>query len=420
MRVSRFLYVFLISLSSLSLVSLSLAQSGVRPRVIVDNPQRPSQPAPEDSSGGSINPPTDTTVTSVTSNDDVLRVETNLVTVPVTVMDRSGNYVPNLQKQDFQLYENDVEQHVAYFYSVDKPFSVALILDVSASTQYKITEIQDAALAFVNQLRPDDRVMIVAFDDKIRVLTNFTNDRKKMEEAILSTRTGGNTRLYDAVDLVMNKYMNRIEGRKAIVLFTDGVDTNSKKADYDSTLRDAEELDALIYPVQYDTYNDLNSGTSTGSVAGTFPWPRSIPGLPTPNSRGPVHGGSRGEYAKADAYLTGLATVTGARAYKVNHFTDLDRTFQLVAEELRRQYSLGYYPQSSASIAERRRIRVRVKQGGLVVRSRTSYTYKSEQAMNRSPGSGQKPENQPEDQPKNQKVKTKQLKTDAQGNVIIP
>ncbi|MGH9916162.1 MAG: VWA domain-containing protein, partial [Pyrinomonadaceae bacterium] len=299
------------------------------------------------------------------------------------------------------------------FSSVDKPFSVALILDMSNSTRYKVSEIQDAALTFVNQLRPEDQVMVVAFDDQIRVPTIFTNDRKKVQEAILSTRTGGNTRLYDAVDLVMNKYLTKMEGRKAMVLFTDGVDTSSKQADYESTMRDAEELDALIYPVQYDTYDDINYGGGTGSIATTFPSLPSILGIPNSRNRGP--GSSSGEYSKADNYLRGLADVTGAREYKVNHFTDLDRAFQLVAEELRRQYSLGYYPQSSASIGERRRIRVRAKQGGLVVKARTSYVYAPRQAMNKLPDSGQKPE-----ESKNPELKTRQLKTDAQGNIIIP
>src|SRR5689334_23951110 len=99
--------------------------------------------------------------------------------------------------------------------------------------------------------------MVIAFNDKIRVLSEPTNDRFVLRDAIRDTEAGSGTRLYDAVDLVINQYFNGIEGRKALVLFTDGVDTTSNRADYDTTLRDAEELDALIYPVEYDTYSDM-------------------------------------------------------------------------------------------------------------------------------------------------------------------
>ena len=130
---------------------------------------------------------------------------------------------------------------------------VVLMIDTSGSTHFKLNEIQDAAIAFVNQLQPNDRVMVVSFDDKIRFLIERpTNDREAMRRAIMRTRTGGGTRLYDAVDQVINEHLSHIQGRKAIVLFTDGVDTTSRKAGNEDNIRDAEELDALIYPVQFD------------------------------------------------------------------------------------------------------------------------------------------------------------------------
>src|SRR6266853_444362 len=127
---------------------------------------------------------------------DVIKVETTLISIPVSVMDRDGKYIPNLTKDDFHVWEDGVEQRVAYFASTEKPFTVALVIDTSASTRYKFEEIQDAAIAFVNQLRPDDRVMVVSFDDKIRVLARPTNDRAALRNAILRTRIGSGTRLY--------------------------------------------------------------------------------------------------------------------------------------------------------------------------------------------------------------------------------
>ena len=189
------------------------------------------------------------------------------MTLPVSVTDRNGRYIPNLTKTDFRLWEDGVEQQVAFFSSVDKPFSVVLVIDTSGSTRFKIEEIQDAAITFVSQLRSDDRVMVVSFDDNVRVLTEFTGDRNRMRDAIRRTRTGNGTRLYDAIDLIINQRLNQVDGRKAVVLFTDGVDTASNHSSYASNIRDAEELDALIYPVQYDTYRDVASGNGGGALA---------------------------------------------------------------------------------------------------------------------------------------------------------
>jgi Ca-activated chloride channel homolog len=323
---------------------------------------------------------------------DVLRVSTTLVSVPVSVMDRAGKYVPNLQQRDFRIFEDNVEQQVAYFASVEKPFTVALVIDTSGSTRFKIEEIQDAALAFVDQLRADDRVMVVSFDDKIRVLAEPTSDRYMLRNAIRQTHTGDGTKLYDALDLVINQRFNRIQGRKAIVLFTDGVDTTSKRASYESTMRDAEELDALIYPVQYDTYQDMQGGG--GGRGGSWPGRGGRRGGGTGSTTmdiliGILGGGSigmggggggggnigtsRSDYERADAYLRELAEKTGAREYRADSAYNMSQAFGLIAEELRRQYSLGYYPKSAAQAGQRKQIRVRVNQPGLIVRARDSY-----------------------------------------------
>src|SRR5947209_18392132 len=132
---------------------------------------------------------------------------------------------------------------------------------------------QDAAIAFLNQLRPNDRVIVVSFDDKIRVLSDPTSDRGVLRAAIRRTRTGDGTRLYDAVDLVIRQQLSPIQGRKAIVLFTDGVDTTSKHSSYRSTLAEAEELDAMIYPIEYDTYDDAGGGGGGGNWPGRNPYP---------------------------------------------------------------------------------------------------------------------------------------------------
>ena len=316
---------------------------------------------------------------------DVIRVNTTLVTLPVSVTDRDGRYIPNLRKEDFRLWEDGVEQNVAFFASVDKPFSVVLMIDTSGSTRFRLEDIQDAAITFVNQLRQDDRVMVLSFDDEVRVLTEFTSDRYRLRDAIRRTRPGDGTRLYDALDLVMNQRLNRVEGRKAIVLFTDGVDTTSRHASYTSNVRDAEELDALIYPVQFDTYNDM-SGRGGSGWPGAGRWPNSnadilgqilggVFGKGGGRNSGGGAGTSKREYDVANRYLHELSERTGARSYQADSTQNLSYAFANIAEELRRQYSLGYYPKTPAQAGQRRQIRVRVNQPNLAVRTRDSYIF---------------------------------------------
>src|SRR5205807_870045 len=154
---------------------------------------------------------------------DVVRVDTTLVTVPVSVLDRQGRFVPNLRREDFSVLENGVEQPIAYFEPAEKPFTVALLLDTSASTHFHLSEIKEAAIPSAKQLRPKDRVLIVSFNDKVLPLTEATNDVNLIETVIEENpNTGNSTRLYDAVDLTVKERLNKIKGRKAIVLFTDG------------------------------------------------------------------------------------------------------------------------------------------------------------------------------------------------------
>lgn len=334
---------------------------------------------------------------------DIVKVDTTLVSIPVSVMDRDGKFIPNLSQNDFHVWEDGVEQRVAYFASTEKPFTVALMIDTSGSTRFKLEEIQDAAITFIEQLRADDKVMVVSFSDKIRYLSGDrpTNDRNRLREAIRRTEPGSGTRLYDAVDEVINQHFNQIQGRKAIVLFTDGVDTTSRQGTYETTVRDAEELDALIYPVEFDTFGDMGimnpgggwpgGGGSSGNVIidilGSILGGGNSGGYPGgggnyPNRRGGRRGGggwpgtgtSRAEYELGDQYLHELARVSGARLYNSEQ-QNLSVAFQSVAEELRRQYSLGYYPTNTPHPGERRNIKVRVNRPELVVRTRDSYVF---------------------------------------------
>lgn len=309
-----------------------------------------------------------------TIEGDIIRTDTALVTVPVTVLDRYGRYVPLLKRENFQVLENGVEQKIAYFATSDSPFSVVLLIDTSGSTQFRLDDIQKAAINFVDKLKSSDSVMVMSFDDRIDVLCKATTDRDVIRKAIRRTRTGGGTRLYDAVADILQKQLRTISGRKAIVLFTDGVDTSSHRGSYNNTIRLAEESDAPIYSVDYDT-----SGTNSvfgqgipipggrGSILG-LPLPR--PGIP-----GSTTGGTPGDYKRAVAYLHALSDATGGRFYSGDSLFGIAQAFTWIAEELGRQYSLGYYPTVTGQSGERRQIKVKVTEADLVVKARDSYIY---------------------------------------------
>ncbi len=264
---------FVLVCISLSAVSI-LAQSSTRPRIVTEKPKttqpptiKSDSPNPQDkktpptlSRDSRPLPPPPPLPQKPIEDDEEIVINTNLVMFPVSVLDRNGRFISGLRQQDFKIYENGVEQKIEIFNSVEQPFTVVLLLDMSNSTQFQIQEIQDAAIKFVNQLRRDDKVMVVSFDDRIHVLSQPTNNRAVLRSAILRADFGGGTSLYDAVNIVINQHLRNVDGRKAIVLFTDGVDTTSRFADYQSTVREAEEVDALIYPLRYDTFRDMNPG----------------------------------------------------------------------------------------------------------------------------------------------------------------
>lgn len=306
-----------------------------------------------------------------TAADDgeVLKVETNLINIPVSVYDRNGIYIPNLRQTDFKIFEDGKEQEIAYFGTSDKPFSVVLLIDTSPSTEYKIDEIRRAATAFVDQLKPQDKVMVIEFDANIHVLTEATGDRQKIYKAIRRADFGEGTALYDAVDFSLRQRLGKIERRKAIVLFSDGVDTASFKAKPENTIRVAEESETMIFPIYYNTFLTVR-GIGTGDATSVPP----TAGVPDDEDDLDIRGTSSEEYALGKKYLEDLAEATGGRVFRPEATPGgLVAAFVGIAEELRRQYNIGYYPEADAQTGQRKQIKVRVGRPNLVVRSRDSY-----------------------------------------------
>lgn len=265
---------------------------------------------------------------------DVLRITANLVSVPVTVFDRQGQHVVDLQQSDFRIFEDGDEQVISHFSNVDRPFSVALLIDTSGSTAPFLNQIKSSAKAFVEQLRPTDMVRPLFFHGEIKSLTNVgTNDLRTLHAAIDQMEPGPllmGTRLYDAVAFALG-VLKPESARKAIILFTDGENTWGK-ATMKGTLEEAQESGIIIYTLQY--------------------------GDGPPNR-----------------YLQRLAETTGGRYFTAADSTQIRQSFAGIAEELRRQYMIGYYPKTSALNRQERAIKVKVNRERVAVRARRSYTY---------------------------------------------
>ncbi|HTH36353.1 MAG TPA: VWA domain-containing protein [Pyrinomonadaceae bacterium] len=348
----------------------STARSGGPPTLIGDPSKRPA-PTP---------PPV-----KADDGTEVIKIDTNLVTMPVSVLDREGRFVSGLDQKEFRIYEDGVEQKVEYFQSVEQPFTVVLMIDVSPSTAFRIDEIHRAAMTFVAQLRPTDRVMVVAFDDSFRVLCRPTNDQRMLRYAISQAQFGDGTSLYEAVDKAIRLELSQIQGRKAVVLFSDGVDTTSRRATYESTVEDVEEIDSLFYTIRYNTQLDGFGGgggwggpgggrrrgsVNVGGIIGLILSGATLP--PMGGGPGPSRGRSE-EYEIGRKYLETIAQNSGGRSFEAESTVNLDAAFAGIAEELRRQYSLGYSPDKVGQVGDRKQIKVRVMRPNLVVRTKTSY-----------------------------------------------
>jgi len=331
--------------------------------------------------------PTATPTPSVTDETEVIKVETNLVSMPVSVLDRDGRFISGLAQNDFKIFENGVEQKVEYFQSVEQPFTVVLLIDVSPSTQFRIEEIQQAAMTFVDQLRPSDRVMVISFDERVHILSPVTSNRYQLKNAIRQAEFGDGTGLYEAVDYVINQQLRQIQGRKAVVLFTDGVDTTSRRATFQSTVAETEEIDSLFYTIRYDTSTDMGGGMGGGRRrGGGGGYPPSSGRVSMADILGAIlaggnvnigggfpGGASKSDYETGKRYLDALAQNSGGREFEASSMTNIDAAFSDIAEELRRQYSLGYYPDVVGKVGDRKQIKIRVMRSGVVVRAKTSY-----------------------------------------------
>jgi len=231
---------FLIALTIFGFAAITaLAQpKKSSPRPAPQKPARPAESEPQDVPGG--------------QDLETVKVDTNLVTVPVIASSRLGKYIADLTKDEFNISEDGVPQQVAFFATVNAPFHVVLMLDTSASTREKLPLIQRAASAFVEQLSGADKVKIISFDDKVRDWNDFSSDRALLHGLIARVQSGEGTKVYDAMQRALDA-LRPISGRKAIVMFSDGMDWHSDSSTFESTVRDLDETGVIVYPIRFET-----------------------------------------------------------------------------------------------------------------------------------------------------------------------
>jgi Ca-activated chloride channel family protein len=317
---------------------------------------------------------------------DIVRVDTTLVGVPVTVLDREGRFVPGLKREDFHIYEDGEEQPIAYFAPVESNVTVLLLFDKF------VKGYRNTARAFTERMGVGDKVLVAKFgDSKYEILTKVGEEPASVQKETQRVKWRFGRGIHDTVDAAIRR-MNGIPGRKAILLFSDGLylpDTISiteasgrllsmsvtmpgERATAPGTISEAEESDAPFYVMQYDTMTDAQR-------YGPKPEPKKKYN-PTSEALFVMF---RNEYRIANEYLHALAEKSGGRLYQVasgtrDHQTDdppgLPQALTQISAELRQQYSLGYYPKPGDKAKELHQIKVRVAMPDVVVRSRTTYT----------------------------------------------
>jgi len=319
-----------------------------------------------------------------------LKVDVALVNVVATVLDDRGRYVADLLPEDFSVYEDGQRQDIQHFtQSNDLPVSVGVILDTSGSMERKIDTATAAVERFVRQIHPDDDIFLAAFDDGPRLLEDFTDDRERLAAALRRTRVGGATALYDALAMGVDHIRDGRHDKKAILLISDGEDTSSATT-FEQAQRYVRESEMLVYSlgIAPETGGPLSERLPGGMPSPpTFPAPGPFPiplPFPFPNG-GPRAGGPRTvplPGAQRDVLdmgvLESFATISGGRTWLVSGGSDsrrnqISQALDELADELRNQYSIGYYPPHALDDGQWHRIEIVTRDPRYRVRVRGDY-----------------------------------------------
>ncbi|MBA2737677.1 MAG: VWA domain-containing protein [Pyrinomonadaceae bacterium] len=279
-----------------------------------------------------------------TSDDAPIRVDTLIVTIPLTVADGKGRNVPGLKKENFSIFQNGEDQEIELFLNEEAPMNVAILLDTSYSTREVLDEIQDAAHDFIKILRPEDRALIVSFDNRTTFLSGLTSDRKALSKAINQARISpeNGSDMPDAISSVVNNHFASLKGRKAIIVLTDGLVTG-RVYTAQQTLETLQKADVILYPIIFSRNSSRRANLRT-------------------------------KQSSPFGILKILTEETAGRFYE-KEAAKLKEAFQSIAEDLKNQYLLGFYPQEGETGKSLGHIRVAVDRKGFTVRAKKKLSF---------------------------------------------
>jgi VWFA-related protein len=312
-----------------------------------------------------------------------ISVDVKLVSVLATVRNKQGEAVRNLTKDDFVLSDDGHPQTITYFsQEANLPLTLGLLVDTSMSQRRVLGEERSASYSFLgHMLREDrDKAFVIHFDREVELLQDLTSSREKLERslALLETpersargssgpghgshgRGGGGTLLYDAVYLASDEVMKTQQGRKALIILTDGVDHGSKKTLL-SAIESAQRADTLVYTILFAGDEGFGRGGFGGPHRGMGPM-----------GGGGHQRGPREESVDGKKILQQISQETGARLFEVSRKQPIEQNYTQIEEELRSQYSMGYTPAGTDAVAGYHKITLTTKQKELIVQARDGY-----------------------------------------------
>jgi VWFA-related protein len=285
------------------------------------------------------------------------------IRIPVFVYDRNGKPVTDLQNSDIKVFIDEKETEIAAFDKSKAALNILLLLDTSPSTAYNDDDLKNVVSEMVKTLKPDDRLQIIKFNQELVVLTEPANNAEVFQKAIKKIKVGGGTSLYDAIRTINREYLSSNAEKPIIILLTDGVDTTSRKANYITSLVEAEKMGAVIFPFYFDSYEYFQKNK-----------PR-IPPIPLRVLSSPLLvGASKEEYEIGRAYLEDIAALSGGKAFALKNLSEIKKEdFEGAFKSINPQYYISITAADSASAFERKKIKIRVNRPNLIVRGRGSF-----------------------------------------------
>lgn len=303
-------------------------------------------------------------------DDDVIKVDSSIVRLNVGVVDQKGRPITSLSRENFTVYEDGVKQTIVGFEPTVAPFSVVMLLDMSGSTLGFRETIRQSAFRFVDALAPEDRIAVIEFYDKVNVRNDFTIDRRKVANSITSANGRGKTQLYKALDVALEKLAGEGKRRKAIIVLTDGVDSQAR--DVDRVFLEKNKEADISTAIKPETSEILNRVLNRSDAQGVTIYPLALPtgdpfklADPTPIQIA--------MFSAARNRLQILADRTGGTLNAINRLEEMGRLYASVAADVRALYTIEYQPKNTNRDGKWREIRIETSNPELISKTRQGY-----------------------------------------------